>query len=218
VKTYAHAGLAIFFIILGVKLYAIKVDENIQSRITQSREPLLATATKREDIFEELNNLDSLESTSTERRLAQLNETGEEDLATELSKIDQLALELEQAYLESSDNFEIISHLKDKIIKIKEAASMSINNLEEWDIETIYYLIIEERMTLEDINQLNSPKDINLNENEWKTALTYSQSLDFKKRILEYKNIEQSFNDKRLEELGTQQEQMKLTQEVWAEE
>lgn len=213
-KTYAHAALAVFVVVLGIKMYASKVDDSIQSQITQSRDSVL-TSTKS---VEELENLDMVESYSVQRTLAHLTETGEEDLATRLNQLDQLALELEQAYLDSGDNFEVISHLKERIINIKEAASMSISNVEEWDLEFVYYLIIEERMTLEEINALSSPTDLNLNKKEWDTLLTHSQTSGFKKKIFEYKNIDEDPLEKHLETLESGKNQEELIQEIWGDE
>ena len=93
-KAYAQGTLAVFFVVLGVKMYGSKIDKNIDSNITQSRESILAAKIQSADL-EELAELEMVETQNIQRRLAQLNETGEEDFATKLSQLDQLALELE---------------------------------------------------------------------------------------------------------------------------
>jgi hypothetical protein len=211
VKTYAHAALIVFLIVLGVKTYSLKVSRSLQSQITQSAPPLLES----DQVAEVLSKLEDIEDRNVERNLANLNETEEENISIKLNQLDQLALELEHAYLESGNNFEVISQLKRKILSIKEKESIESRNVEEWEIELVYFLIIEEQMTLEEINLMNSPSDLNLNEKEWQTLITQSQSPTFKKKIMEYKNVE-IINP--LDTLTTGIEQEELIEEIWGEE
>ncbi|MFT6070027.1 MAG: hypothetical protein ACJAT2_002460 [Bacteriovoracaceae bacterium] len=210
-KTYAHAALIVFLIVLGVKTYSLKVSRSLQSQITQSAPPLLES----DQVAEVLSKLEDIEDRNVERNLANLNETEEENISIKLNQLDQLALELEHAYLESGNNFEVISQLKRKILSIKEKESIESRNVEEWEIELVYFLIIEEQMTLEEINLMNSPSDLNLNEKEWQTLITQSQSPTFKKKIMEYKNVE-IINP--LDTLTTGIEQEELIEEIWGEE
>ncbi len=210
-KTYAHAALAVFLIVLGVKTYSLKVSRSLQSQITQSTVSPLESV----EVAEVLSKLEDVGEINVERNLANLSETEEEDISIKLNQLDQLALELEHAYLESGDNFEVISHLKRKILSLKEKEEIDSRNVEEWEIELVYFLIIEEQMTLEEINLMSSPRDLNLNENEWRTLITQSQSPTFKKRIMEYKDIE--INNP-LDTLTTGIEQEELIEEIWGEE
>jgi hypothetical protein len=211
VKTYAHAALIVFLIVLGVKTYSLKMSRSLQSQITKSAPPLLES----DQVAEVLSKLEDIEDRNVERNLANLNETEEENISIKLNQLDQLALELEHAYLESGNNFEVISQLKRKILSIKEKESIESRNVEEWEIELVYFLIIEEQMTLEEINLMNSPSDLNLNEKEWQTLITQSQSPTFKKKIMEYKNVE-IINP--LDTLTTGIEQEELIEEIWGEE
>ncbi len=213
-KTYAHAALAVFFVVLGVKIYGMKVNKAMSSNITESREPVLETKTAQVD----LSKLQMVEESNVERKLAALNETGEESLATKLSELDQLALELEQAFLDTGDNFEMIAYLKSKIASIKRDASLGLSNVEEWEMEFVYFLIIEERMTLEEINSLSSPGDLNMSDNEWDVILTESQSSKFKRKILEFKDVDQSAISKHLNGLTNESDQEELIEEIWGEE
>ncbi|MBK23183.1 MAG: hypothetical protein CME70_04180 [Halobacteriovorax sp.] len=213
-KTYAHAALAVFFVVLGVKMYGLKVQKTMQSNITESREPILETTSAQVD----LSKLQMVDEMNIERKLATLNETGEETLATRLSQLDQLALELEQAFLETGDNFEMIAHLKSKIASIKNDASLGLSNIEEWEMELVYFLIIEEQMTLEEINALSSPGDLNMSEHEWDVILTQSQSSNFKRKIMEYKDLEQSAINKHINGLTNESDQEELIEEIWGEE
>lgn len=213
-KTYAHAALAVFFVVLGVKIYGMKVNKAMSSNITESREPVLETKTAQVD----LSKLQMVEESNVERKLAALNETGEESLATKLSELDQLALELEQAFLDTGDNFEMIAYLKSKIASIKRDASLGLSNVEEWEMEFVYFLIIEERMTLEEINSLSSPGDLNMSDNEWDVILTESQSSKFKRKILEFKDVDQSAISKHLNGLTNESDQKELIEEIWGEE
>lgn len=210
-KTYAHAALVVFLIVLGVKTYSLKVSHSLQSQITQSVEPPLESS----KLSEVLSKLDDIDEKNIERTLANLNETEEEDIAIKLNQLDQLALELEQAYLESGDNFEVIGQIKRDILSLKEKEALELRNVEEWEIELVYFLIIEEKMTLEEINMMNSPRDLNLNEVEWRTLITQSQSPTFKKKIMEYKDVE-LINP--LDTLTTGIEQDELIEEIWGEE
>lgn len=187
------------------------MSRSLQSQITQSAPPLLES----DQVAEVLSKLEDIEDRNVERNLANLNETEEENISIKLNQLDQLALELEHAYLESGNNFEVISQLKRKILSIKEKESIESRNVEEWEIELVYFLIIEEQMTLEEINLMNSPSDLNLNEKEWQTLITQSQSPTFKKKIMEYKNVE-IINP--LDTLTTGIEQEELIEEIWGEE
>lgn len=211
-KTYAQTALAIFLVVLGVKLYSLKVDERLDAQITQSREPVFES----EQVDQELETLAKIESENVERRLAQLAETGEEeDFASKLSQLDQLSVELEQAIMATGDNFETIDFLKNKIAELKDAGSMTLNNIEEWDKEIIYYLIIEEQMTLEEINALTSPGDLNMSNDDWETMVTQSHTPGFRKKILEYKDVESDFINDNLEALTTGNNQEELIEEIW---
>lgn len=210
-KTYAHAALIVFLIVLGVKMYSLKVSKSLQSQITESRESPLDSG----DVATVLTKLEEIDEKNVERTLANLNETEEEDISIRLNQLDQLALELEQAYLESGDNFEMITHLKSKIKGLKEKESLEVKNVEEWEIELVYFLIIEEQMTLEEINMMSSPSDLNLNEKEWSSLIAQSQSPTFKKKIMDYKNVE-IINP--LDTLTTGIGQEELIEEIWGEE
>jgi hypothetical protein len=211
VKTYAHAALVVFLIVFGVKTYSLKVSHNLQSQITQSVEPHLESS----KLSEVLSKLDDFEEKNVERTLANLNETEEESISIKLNQLDQLALELEQAYLESGNNFEVIGQIKRDILSLKEKEALELRNVEEWEIELVYFLIIEEQMTLEEINMMNSPRDLNLNEVEWRTLITQSQSPTFKKKIMDYKDVE-LINP--LDTLTTGIGQDELIEEIWGEE
>ena len=212
-KTYAHAVLAVFLVVLGVKMYNLKVDRSIKSHISQSRESILESDTATVD----LTKLKMVEYENVERRLAQMSETGEEDFAIKMGQLDQLAIELEQAIMETGDNFEMIAHLKSKIANIKEANSLGLSNIEEWDMELVYFLVIEERMTLEEINALNNPTDLNMNEKEWDVIVSQSHSSKFKKKIFEYKDIELDALEKHLQGLSTGDDQEELIEEIWGD-
>jgi ethanolamine utilization protein EutP (predicted NTPase) len=213
VKTYAHAALIVFLIVLGVKMYSLSVRNSLQSQITQSREPIIENSDV-VAVLSKLGEVEGAEEMSIERTFASLNETGEEDITIKLNQLDQLALELEQAYLESGDNFEMITHLKREISIIKEKESLELRNVEEWGIEMVYFLIIEERMTLEEINMMNDPSDLNMNDREWDTLITQSQSPTFKRKIMEYKNVELK---NPLDSLTTGIGQEELIEEIWGE-
>jgi len=213
-KTYAHAALAVFFVVLGVKMYGLKVEKTMRSNITESREPVLETKSAQVD----LTKLQMIDEENIERKLAALNETGEESLSTRLSNLDQLALELEQAFLDTGDNFEMIAYLKSKIASIKKDASLGLSNVEEWEMELVYFLIIEERMTLEEINSLSSPGDLNMSDHEWDVILTQSQTSNFKRKIMEYKDLEQSVINKHINGLTDESDQEDLIEEIWGEE
>lgn len=192
-------------------MYSLKVSKSLQSQITESRESPLDSS----DVATVLTKLEEIDEKNVERTLANLNETEEEDISIRLNQLDQLALELEQAYLESGDNFEMITHLKSKIKGLKEKESLEVKNVEEWEIELVYFLIIEEQMTLEEINMMSSPSDLNLNEKEWSSLIAQSQSPTFKKKIMEYKNVE-IINP--LDTLTTGIGQEELIEEIWGEE
>ena len=192
-------------------MYSLKVSKSLQSQITESRESPLDSS----DVATVLTKLEEIDEKNVERTLANLNETEEEDISIRLNQLDQLALELEQAYLESGDNFEMITHLKSKIKGLKEKESLEVKNVEEWEIELVYFLIIEEQMTLEEINMMNSPSDLNLNEKEWSSLIAQSQSPTFKKKIMDYKNVE-IINP--LDTLTTGVGQEELIEEIWGEE
>lgn len=213
-KTYAHAALAVFLVVLGVKLYGLKVDQKIESQISQSRESVLET----DNADSELRALANVEVESVESTLNQLADTGEENFATKMSQLDQLAVELEQAIMATGDNFEMIDHLKNKIAEIKEAGSLNLTNVEEWDKEIVYYLIIEERMTLEEINALTSPNDLNMSDQEWSQMVTQSHSGSFRKKILEYKDVAPDFIDDHIDSLNSGIDQEELIEEIWGEE
>ena len=70
-------------------------------------------------------------------------------------------------------------------------------------------------MTLEEINMMNSPSDLNLNEKEWSSLIAQSQSPTFKKKIMDYKNVE-IINP--LDTLTTGIGQEELIEEIWGEE
>ena len=192
-------------------MYSLKVSKSLQSQITESRESPLDSS----DVATVLTKLEEIDEKNVERTLANLNETEEEDISIRLNQLDQLALELEQAYLESGDNFEMITHLKSKIKGLKEKESLEVKNVEEWEIELVYFLIIEEQMTLEEINMMNSPSDLNLNEKERSSLIAQSQSPTFKKKIMDYKNVE-IINP--LDTLTTGIGQEELIEEIWGEE
>lgn len=210
-KTYAHAALVVFLIVFGVKTYSLKVSQNLRSKIIESSAPPMESA----DLSKVLSKLEDFEEKNVERTLANLNETEEEDISVKLNQLDQMALELEQAYLESGDNFEVITQLKREILSLKEKSSLEVSNVEEWDIELVYFLMIEEKMTIEEINMMKSPRDLNMNEREWRTVITQSLSPTFKKKIMEYKDIEVK---NPLDTLTTGIEQEELIEEIWGEE
>lgn len=82
-----------------------------------------------------------------------------------------------------------------KISKMKSELGVELNNLDSLEVEQIFYLLIEERMSLEEIStqeMINLQIFLNLTDVEWMNLNEYLDSDEFTKKIFSFKGIDES--------------------------
>jgi len=82
-----------------------------------------------------------------------------------------------------------------KISKMKSELGVELNNLDSLEVEQIFYLLIEERMSLEEIStqeMINLQLFLNLTDVEWMNLNEYLDSDEFTKKIFSFKGINES--------------------------
>lgn len=82
-----------------------------------------------------------------------------------------------------------------KISKMKSELQLELNNLDSLEVEQIFYLLIEERMSLDEIasqKMINLQTFLNLTDIEWMNLNEYLDSNDFTKKVFAFKGIDES--------------------------
>ncbi|TNF00534.1 MAG: hypothetical protein EP326_06380 [Deltaproteobacteria bacterium] len=81
-----------------------------------------------------------------------------------------------------------------KISKMKSELGIELNNLDSLEIEQILYLLIEERMSLEEVasqEMINLQTFLNLTDIEWMNLNEYLDSDEFTKKVFAFKGIDE---------------------------
>lgn len=81
-----------------------------------------------------------------------------------------------------------------KISKMKSELQLELNNLDSLEIEQIFYLLIEERMSIDEIasqEMINLQTFLNLTDIEWMNLNEYLDSDDFTKKVFAFKGIDE---------------------------
>ncbi len=102
--------------------------------------------------------------------------------------------ELNDAFYAQEDNFQKILSTQKKIREVKKKENLKILNIEDWSPQLILYFIIQEGDDIQDVNNytLDAPirdNDIPIDREEFEEYKKQSNSKEFLKRILEFKNI-----------------------------
>jgi len=96
-----------------------------------------------------------LDPKEARRLLNQLNEIANKVEELKKGQYQKLEEELKSAFLSQDVNIRSIRILQNKILEAKKSAKVSPGNLEVWDAETTFYLLMVERLSIDDINSVN---------------------------------------------------------------
>jgi hypothetical protein len=103
--------------------------------------------------------------------------------------LEEKKLELNSSFFLSEDNLNNIKYLQEEVSWSKTKLNVQITNIETWDLELIFYFIIEEQLTLDEIAKL-SRASMGTSEEEWEKIVQSTKTKEFANRIREYKGLE----------------------------
>jgi hypothetical protein len=73
---------------------------------------------------------------------------------------------LEQSFSDHSSTLKDIKRIQNEIVEIKNKQKMELTNTEKWDPKFVYYLMIQENYTYNEVNQIKSLAENGLNPEE----------------------------------------------------
>ncbi len=103
-------------------------------------------------------------------------------------KLKQKILELERSYFAKNFSLKELKNLQNEIVEIKKKLGIEINNIEKWDPKFVYYLIINDNYSLNEINQMKNLAEHGLSQDEVEYIKEYTQTTEFKDRLDAFKN------------------------------
>ena len=90
---------------------------------------------------------------------------------------------LEQSYMDRASSIKDIKHLQNKIVDIRNKAKTDALNTEKWDPKFIYYLMLQENYTYQEINNIKSLSDNGFNNEELNYINEQIKEASFEDRI-----------------------------------
>ena len=90
---------------------------------------------------------------------------------------------LEQSYMDRASSIKDIKHLQNKIVDIRNKAKTDALNTEKWDPKFIYYLMLQENYTYQEINNIKSLSDNGFNSEELNYINEQIKEASFEDRI-----------------------------------
>ena len=99
---------------------------------------------------------------------------------------------LEQSYLDHASGIKDIQNLQDGITTIKNKLKINITNTEKWDPRFVYYLMIQENYTYQEVNQIKSLSENGINAEELNYINELIKQDSFTDRILTFKSQSES--------------------------
>ena len=148
------------------------------------KKPLLSRSNKREldkigDVINEQNvQIDS--ATKEKITLAKKDYTMKNDLRDKERM-------LEQSFADQHSSIQDIKALQNKIVEQKNKLKLEIKNSEKWEPSFIYYLMINENYSYNDVNQIQSLSENGFNTEELNYISELMRSKGFYEKIAEFK-------------------------------
>lgn len=95
---------------------------------------------------------------------------------------------LEQSYMDRNSSLKDIKKLQDNIVEMKNKMKVELNNTERWDPKFVYYLMLQENYTYNEINMIKSLSENGLNPEEINYITELIKENAFTERILSFKS------------------------------
>jgi len=95
---------------------------------------------------------------------------------------------LEQSFTDQNSSIKDIKKLQGNIVEMKNKMKQELTNTERWDPKFVYYLMLQENYTYNEINTIKSLAENGLNAEEVDYITELIKEKDFMERILSYKN------------------------------
>lgn len=95
---------------------------------------------------------------------------------------------LEQSFLDKHSSIRDIKRLQSEIQDVKNKMKVEIHNTEKWDPMFVYYLMIQENYTYNEINQIKSLSENGISGEELNYINDLIKQESFKQQVLGYKN------------------------------
>ena len=107
------------------------------------------------------------------------------DIAQNLKEMQNI---LEQSYMDRASTLTDLRRLQREIVSIKNKTQAEIDNTEKWDPEFVYYLMIQENYTYQEVNAIKSLAENGLNTDEINYISELIKENSFMSRINAFKN------------------------------
>lgn len=95
---------------------------------------------------------------------------------------------LEQSYMDRNSSMKDIKRLQDEIVEMKNKMKIELSNTERWDPKFVYYLMLQENYTYNEINMIKSLSENGLNPEEINYITELIKEDAFKERIISFKS------------------------------
>ena len=95
---------------------------------------------------------------------------------------------LEQSYMDHASTVKDIKHLQDGIVELKKKLKIDVANTEKWDPKFVYYLMLQENYTYNEINLIKSLAENGLNAEEVNYINELIKDEAFNERIMAFKS------------------------------
>lgn len=95
---------------------------------------------------------------------------------------------LEQSYMDQASSIKDLKRLQNEIVEIKDKLKIDSYNTEKWDPKFIYYLMMQENYTYQEINGIKSLSENGLNPEEVNYITELIKENAFMERITAFKN------------------------------
>jgi hypothetical protein len=168
------------------RTHSVKSKLNSQSPTPNTEEETLLSEKKRRE-------LDKIGSVINEDNADIDHETKDKIKVERKVFDDKLMLKekqvlLEQSFMDKNSSVKDIKRLQENIVEMKNKLKEELSNSERWDPKFIYYLMLQENYTYNEINQIKSLSENGLNPEEINYITDLIKEDSFSERIQAYKN------------------------------
>ena len=114
-----------------------------------------------------------------------------------MERLVSLQDKLRLGFMAESNNIEDLSTTQRNIIEAKELLKIEPQHIEKWDVEVVFYFLIEENFSLDEINQITL-SNLGIDGERWKNIVFEAKTLQFRQKILNFKNVTSISKDEQL--------------------